>query len=46
MFFRKMLKQGGKFSVDGRKFTISTPDIIYNSKGEIEATLYNNEEEE
>jgi hypothetical protein len=46
MFFRKMLKQGGKFSVGGRKFTISTPDVIYNSKGEIEATLYNNEEEE
>lgn len=44
MFFRKMLKQGGKFSINGRKFTISVPELIYNNKGEIETTLYDNEE--
>jgi len=45
MFFRKMLKQGGKFSIKGRNFYITVPDLIYNNKGEIEATLYNNDEE-
>jgi len=45
MFFRKMLKQGGRFSINGRKFIISTPELIYNNKGEIEAALYNNDEE-
>ena len=45
MFFRKMLKQGGRFSINGRKFVISTPELIYNNKGEIEAALYNNDEE-
>lgn len=45
MFFRKMLKQGGRFSINGRKFIITTPELIYNNKGEIEATLYNNDEE-
>ena len=43
-FFRKMLKQGGKFSIDNRKFTISVPELIYNNKGEVEGALYDNEE--
>ena len=45
MFFRKMLKQGGKFSIKGRKFNITTPDLIYNNKGELESGLYTNDEE-
>ena len=45
MFFRKMLKQGGKFSIKGRKFTITTPDLIYNNKGELESGLYTKDEE-
>lgn len=45
MFFRKMLKQGGDFSIKGRKFHITVPDLIYNNKGEVEAALYNNEDE-
>ena len=45
MFFRKMLKQGGKFSIKGRKFYITVPDLIYNNKGELETALYNNDEE-
>jgi hypothetical protein len=45
MFFRKMLKQGGDFSIKGRKFKITTPDLIYNNKGEVEAGLYTNDEE-
>lgn len=45
MFFRKMLKQGGRFSIKGRKFVITVPDLIYNNKGEIEAALYENNEE-
>ena len=44
-FFRKMLKQGGKFSIKGRKFYITVPDLIYNNKGELETALYNNDEE-
>ena len=45
MFFRKMLKQGGRFSINKRKFVISTPELIYNNKGEIETSLYNNDKE-
>ena len=45
MFFRKMLKQGGRFSINGRKFVITTPELIYNNKGEVEAALYENNEE-
>lgn len=45
MFFRKMLKQGGKFSIKGRKFYITVPDLIYNNKGELETALYSNDEE-
>ena len=39
-----MLKQGGKFSIEGRKFVISVPELIYNNKGEVEGALYDNEE--
>ena len=45
MFFRKMLKQGGKFSIKGRKFIITAPDKLYNSKGEEEVSIYTNNEE-
>ncbi len=45
MFFRKMLKQGGKFTLKGQNFYITTPDLIYNNKGELETALYNNEDE-
>jgi hypothetical protein len=44
-FFRKMLKQGGRFVFQGNKFEISVPENLYNSKGEIEATLQEHEEE-
>ena len=43
--FRKMLKQGGKFSIKGRKFIITAPDKLYNSKGEEEVSTYTNNEE-
>jgi len=46
MFFRKMLKQGGKFTLKGSNFNITTPDLIYNNKGEVEVALYNNEDED
>lgn len=39
LFFRKMLKQGGRFSIQGIKFDITVPELIYNSKGEVEAAL-------
>jgi hypothetical protein len=42
--FKKMLKQGGSFSINGLKFYITVPENIYNSKGEIEATLQEHEE--
>ena len=45
MFFRKMLKQGGRFTLKGQNFYITTPDLIYNNKGELETALYNNDEE-
>ena len=44
-FFRKMLKQGGRFVFQGNNFDIKVPENIYNSKGEIEATLQEYEEE-
>lgn len=33
-FFRKMLKQGGKFSIKGRKFYIIVEEQLLNSKGQ------------
>jgi len=44
-FFRKMLKQGGRFSIKGDKFYITVPDQIYNSKGEVEGVIHNEEED-
>lgn len=34
MLFRKMLKQGGKFSIRGSKFHITKEEQVTNSKGE------------
>ena len=33
--FRKMLKQGGQFKIQGVKFNISAKEIIFDSKGNI-----------
>ena len=33
-FFRKMLKQGGNFSIKGYKFNIVPEEQLFNSKGE------------
>ena len=43
-FFRKMLKQGGRFSIKGEKFYITVPEQIYNNKGEVEGVIHNEEE--
>ena len=45
LFFRKMLKQGGRFSIKGEKFYITVPELIYNQKGELEGVMKNDEEE-
>jgi len=45
-FFRKMLKQGGRFSIKGIKFEITVPELIYNSKGEVEAVLQEHDEDQ
>lgn len=44
-FFRKMLKQGGRFSIKGEKFYITVPEQIYNNKGEVEGLIHNEEED-
>ena len=44
--FRKMLKQGGRFSIQGVKFSITVPEQIYNNKGEVEGILQEHEYEE
>jgi len=44
LFFKKMLKQGGRFSIKGEKFYITVPEQIYNQKGEIEGIIHNEEE--
>ena len=44
-FFKKMLKQGGRFSINGTKFYITIPEQIYNQKGEIEGVMRNEEED-
>lgn len=44
-FFRKMLRQGGNFTLLGNKFRVKVPELIYNSKGDIEAALQEHEEE-
>ena len=43
-FFKKMLKQGGRFSIKGEKFYITILEQIYNQKGEIEGVMHNEEE--
>jgi hypothetical protein len=44
--FRKMLRQGGSFSIQGKDFRISVPEQIYNNKGEIEGIIYEEETDE
>lgn len=44
-FFKKMLKQGGRFSIKGEKFYITVPEQIYNNKGEVEGIIHNEEED-
>ena len=44
-FFKKMLKQGGRFSINGEKFYITVPEQIYNNKGEVEGVIHNEEED-
>jgi hypothetical protein len=46
IFFKKMLKQGGYFNIQGNKFHITVPELIYNSKGDVEATLQEHEHED
>jgi preprotein translocase subunit SecB len=43
--FRKMLKQGGVFKIQGITFKIMVLDVIYDSKGEISVPLKYNDEE-
>jgi hypothetical protein len=45
LFFRKMLRQGGRFNIKGEKFYITVPEQIYNQKGEIEGVIHNEEED-
>ena len=45
IFFKKMLKQGGYFSIQGTKFYINVPEQIYNNKGEVEGVIHNEEED-
>jgi hypothetical protein len=45
LFFKKMLKQGGRFNIKGEKFYITVPEQIYNQKGEIEGVMHNEEED-
>ena len=45
LFFRKMLRQGGRFNIKGEKFHITVPEQIYNQKGEIEGVMHNEEED-
>jgi len=44
-FFKKMLKQGGRFSIQSQKFHITVPELIYNNKGDVEAVLQEHEEQ-
>ena len=45
LFFKKMLKQGGRFSIKGEKFYITVPEQIFNQKGEVEGVMHNEEED-
>ena len=44
-FFKKMLKQGGRFNIQETKFYITVPEQIYNNKGEVEGIIHNEEED-
>ena len=44
-FFKKMLKQGGRFSIKGEKFYITVLEQIFNNKGEVEGIIHNEEED-
>ena len=35
-FFKKMLKQGGEFKIQGRKFRIYPANKVLNSRGEVD----------
>ena len=35
-FFRKMLRQGGRFNIGDNKFEVKSPDPLYNSKGDLD----------
>ena len=39
MLFRKMLKQGGKFSIQGNKFRIEKKEQVLTTKGEKDAGI-------
>ena len=45
LFFKKMLKQGGRFNIQKTKFYITVPEQIYNNKGEVEGIIHNEEED-
>ena len=45
MFFRKMLRQGGNFTLKGTSFRIFAPEQLTNSKGDVESPLKESEEE-
>ena len=44
-FFRKMLRQGGRFTLKGDNFVIFSPEQLLNSKGDIEPVIKEDEEE-
>ena len=44
--FKKMLRQGGSFSIQGIKFSITVLEQIYNNKGEVEGVLQEHEHED
>tara|TARA_R110000796_G_scaffold18334_3_gene55556 strand:+ start:2843 stop:3118 length:276 start_codon:yes stop_codon:yes gene_type:complete len=35
-FFRKMLRQGGRFNIGTNKFEVTSPEPLYNSKGDLD----------
>jgi hypothetical protein len=43
LFFKKMLKQGGRLSINAEKFYITGPEQVYNQKGELEGVMHNEE---
>tara|TARA_R100000935_G_C2783494_1_gene142757 strand:- start:265 stop:516 length:252 start_codon:yes stop_codon:yes gene_type:complete len=45
-FFRKMLKQGGRFTLKGDNFIIFSPEQLLNSKGDVEPVIRDDEDEE